>query len=630
MLCSPRSFWRALCAMAGCLLVMFGLLTPAAAQSPPITITIDRVGYDLQGHVRSGGWFPVLVTVENQGADIQGTLVIRTDGTRSIVQQPVDLPGGSRKQITVLLRANLSQSTVLAQLVTGASRAGADPRRLIVHDTSEALVGVIGGPPGALAGLRPVGTSVTVVSFEPGLFPSSDAELAMFSVLALSGGELTPEQAAMLRRWVVAGGTLLLDGGPSALGLPEALQELAPGTLDASANAAAPALLSEVNTTRLTAPITLSARPLTVAPDAEAVLAAGATPLAASRRLGVGRVVLTAFDAASLPVDAGRGTVWGALLPLSTLTQWEPSFSSELVNGGSDLPKVSTLALLLLMYVLTVGPLNYLLLRRLDRREWAWATIPASVLVFMAITYIAGSGLRGGAITTSQVAVVDTAPGQPDGRLTGSVAFTAGRRGTWNTTFKAPAVVGPYNGNFFFGNSSNDDSVVQQNSDGSTLLPDWVANLGETRLVTAMGSAAVPYSVEARDLTVARGGGWTGGTITNRGQTTISRAYLVVGEHFIRLPSLEPGASYTVNPVEQGPGWPFVIEGGRDPIGESLMQMYSEANRFENGMLPANSIYQAPRLVVTDQNPIIQLEVDGGLTGPAVTIYNIYLPVEER
>jgi hypothetical protein len=616
--------------MAGCLLVMFGLITPAAAQSPPITITIDRAGYDLQGHVRSGGWFPVLVTVENQGADIQGSLVVRTDGgTRSIVQQPVDLPGGSRKQITVLLRANLSQSTVLAQLVTGAGRAGSDPRRLIVHDTSEALVGVIGGAPGLLAGLRPAGPSVTVVNFEPGLFPSSDAELATFSALAISGGEPTPEQAALLRRWVVAGGTLLIDGGPSSLGLPAALQELAPGTLDASANAAAPALLSAINTTRLTTPITLSARPLTVAADAETVLAAGATPLAASRRLGVGRVVLTAFDAASLPVDAGRGVVWSALLPLVTLNQWEPSFSSELVNGGSDLPKVSTLVLLLLLYVLTVGPLNYLLLRRLDRREWAWATIPASVVVFMAVTYLAGSGLRGGAITTSQVAVVDTAPGQPDGRLTGSVAFTAGRRGTWNTTFKAPAVVGPYNGNFFFGNSSSDDSVVQQNSDGSTLLPNWVANLGETRLVTAMASAKVPYSVEVRVLTVA-GGAWTGGTITNSGATTLSRAYLVVGEQFLRLPSLEPGASYTVNPAEQGPGWPFVMEGGSDPIGESLMQMYGEANRFDGGTLPANSIYQAPRLVVTDQNPLIQPEVDGGLTGPAVTIYNIYLPVEER
>jgi hypothetical protein len=58
--------------------------------------------------------------------------------------------------------------------------------------------------------------------------------------------------------------------------------------------------------------------------------------------------------------------------------------------------------------------------------------------------------------------------------------------------------------------------------------------------------------------------------------------------------------------------------------------MYSEANRFDGGALPAGSIYQAPRLVVADQTPIIQAEVEGGLAGPAVTIYNFYLPVEER
>ncbi|HYF63224.1 MAG TPA: hypothetical protein VD886_10455, partial [Herpetosiphonaceae bacterium] len=309
--------------------------------------------------------------------------------------------------------------------------------------------------------------------------------------------------------------------------------------------------------------------------------------------------------------------------------QWEPSFSSELINGGAGLPKVSTLILLLLMYVLVVGPLNYLLLRRLDRREWAWATIPASVAVFMAITYVGGSGLRGGSITTSQVAVVDSAPGQPDGRLTAAIAFTAGRRGTWDAGFKAPAVVGPYAGDFFFGNASDEDGVVQQNSDGTTALPGWVANLGETRMVTAMGNVPVPYAIEARDLAF-EGGNWKGGTIANNGQTTINRAYLVLGEQYIRLPALEPGATYTINPLDQVGGWPFVFENGPDRVAETLMMLHNGSGRFENPTPTGNSIYNAPRLVIADENSQLQVEVEGGLAGPAVTIYNIYLPVEER
>ncbi|HYF63483.1 MAG TPA: hypothetical protein VD886_11760, partial [Herpetosiphonaceae bacterium] len=264
MLYSPRWLSRALCLAAGCLLALFGALAPAAAQSPPITVTIDRVGYDLQGHVRHGAWFPAVVTIENQGADARATLAVRTDGNRSIVEQPVDLPGGSRKQITVLLRAHLNQSNVLAQVAVGANRIGADPRRLIVHDPSDAMIGVISDDPGLLAGLRLPGASTTVVNLEPGVFPASDAELANFSALAISSGEPTAEQAALLRRWVVAGGTLLLANGPSSLGLPPELAELAPGTADGAA--------SQV---RLTEAITLSARPLSVAPDAEALMLGG-------------------------------------------------------------------------------------------------------------------------------------------------------------------------------------------------------------------------------------------------------------------------------------------------------------------------------------------------------------------
>ncbi len=49
-----------------------------AQNANPITITIDQVGFDAQGHVLNGGWYPVISTIENSGADIQVQVVIET------------------------------------------------------------------------------------------------------------------------------------------------------------------------------------------------------------------------------------------------------------------------------------------------------------------------------------------------------------------------------------------------------------------------------------------------------------------------------------------------------------------------------------------------------------------------
>ena len=46
------------------------------------------------------------------------------------------------------------------------------------------------------------------------------------------------------------------------------------------------------------------------------------------------------------------------------------------------LPPIGGLLVLLFGYIVLVGPVNYLVLRRLDRREWAWFTVPALIVVF--------------------------------------------------------------------------------------------------------------------------------------------------------------------------------------------------------------------------------------------------------
>ena len=75
------------------------------------------------------------------------------------------------------------------------------------------------------------------------------------------------------------------------------------------------------------------------------------------------------------------------------------------------LPPIGGLLVLLLGYILLVGPVNYLVLRRLDRREWAWITVPALIAVFTVGSFGIGGLLRGSDVIVHEVAIVRGAPG---------------------------------------------------------------------------------------------------------------------------------------------------------------------------------------------------------------------------
>ena len=65
----------------------------------------------------------------------------------------------------------------------------------------------------------------------------------------------------------------------------------------------------------------------------------------------------------------------------------------------------------MLGFIAIVGPVNYLVLRRLDRRELGWLTIPALTLLFAAGIYGAGAATKGGSVVVNTVSVVLIAPG---------------------------------------------------------------------------------------------------------------------------------------------------------------------------------------------------------------------------
>ena len=117
--------------------------------------------------------------------------------------------------------------------------------------------------------------------------------------------------------------------------------------------------------------------------------------MAADLAYGNGRVTILGFDPTTgwLAESKSIEPMWRSVLPERIGDSAILVDDSQLVQAVYQLPALAlppTTGLLAIIaaYIAIIGPINYLILKRLDRRELAWITMPVLVVGF------AGGGLR--------------------------------------------------------------------------------------------------------------------------------------------------------------------------------------------------------------------------------------------
>ena len=181
------------------------------------------------------------------------------------------------------------------------------------------------------------------------------------------------------------------------------------------------------------------------------------TALITLRPFGAGRVVLIGSD---LGVDAYRGwegapELWARLLPTNALL--EGAFGVPMpdrdVTGGSmaralntlptlEVPSGELLLAVIVAYILLIGPVSYLVLGRLDRRELAWVTAPLLVIVFSACSYGIGLSLRGSDLIVNQIAIVRSSAAGATATVETYAGVFSPSRATVDVAVEADALLG--------------------------------------------------------------------------------------------------------------------------------------------------------------------------------------------
>ncbi|MDZ4767046.1 MAG: hypothetical protein SGI73_21105 [Chloroflexota bacterium] len=430
-----RSFVRwlsrcfALIALLSCI-VAPSRISHAQILPTAVTLTVDA---GFAGYFRDGDWLPIRVGIRNDGGDLNGRLVVRPetsgDGIVNTYSAPVTLPSGARQTVFIYVTARIFASQVRVELI-------ADDTGAVVTAENASLRGLQPGDRlNVVVTTAPVNaidfTGVTVGSYSAfqadwtiSDLPDRAAALDAVDTLALTDVDtsaLTSAQREALGAWLVAGGHLIVTGGANwratAAGVEDLLPFIPTGERTTESLNAIPAWLRLPTDAGALAGQTILADGTPGAGARVLVADADGAPLIVRGSRGDGTVDYLTVDPAS---SALRGwarltDVWAVL---STTTRPQVGWSNgvidwsaaraavEILPGYDPLPDLLPLCGFLAAYIALIGPLNYLILNRLNRREWAWISIPALILVFSAAAYVIGGSLRGSEATLNRLTLV--------------------------------------------------------------------------------------------------------------------------------------------------------------------------------------------------------------------------------
>ena len=403
---------------------------PAKAQTPSgLTMTVQAA---FNGNFKFGEWLPIFVTVENTGPDLQAEIQVVIDNSRGQLNYvvPADLPSGARKRFTLYTLPNSFSRVLDVALMQGETELAGQGIQIERVFNDRYVVGVLAADSTglelySLVDLPGRRQRPKVISLTLDDIPDRGDGLRLLNTLILNDVDTTgliPNQQAALTSWVSDGGRLIIGGGAGAVrtlsGLPV---ELLPVSLNGQQEIGQLPALEAYTDSPISIPgpfLLATADPLS---EALTLLAQETTPLVVEQPLGSGAINFVALDLSQAPFNAWAGTeifaanllspgaAWPENLP-PDISRWQMTdnqMSFALTNlPALDLPSIRFLGILLAGYIFLIGPVNYLVLRRLDRLAWAWATIPLLTVTFALLSYGIGLGLRGSDIIVNKISVV--------------------------------------------------------------------------------------------------------------------------------------------------------------------------------------------------------------------------------
>lgn len=403
-----------------------------------------QMGFD--GRFKLGSWTPITVDIENKGDDIEGDLEVQvyqpSRGTAVVFSTPVVIPHGTRKRFKLYAQINTIQRNFEVKLIQGGNVINRVKVGDVVPVTQDNyMLGLLTDDREALnywkssLGSNRIFYQYEAVHLDVEDFPDRKEVLDNFTVLILNNAdtsELSQQQVKALQQWLESGGILIIGTGANGYKTLAGLQGgILSATILGTRQVAEIPVLEAIGESTLQSDVPFDIMDLTI-DDAKPAVEHEGKGIVWKISRGAGYIFVSAFDLGLEPFLSWTDNkmFWENILNLhidsdkvSTLKDIEQrkaygtkvgTIKDERIREAlgvgmrtMDLPSFSKLLLVLFAYLLVVGPLNYLVLKRLDRREWTWFTVPIMVIAFSVIVYGMGYMAKGSDVITHVISLVN-------------------------------------------------------------------------------------------------------------------------------------------------------------------------------------------------------------------------------
>ncbi|MCG7334231.1 hypothetical protein MHZ95_02930 [Sporosarcina sp. ACRSM] len=575
--------WKKIAVFAVLLIITLPFLPAGAASAAP-ALEVD-VNAGLDGKAKYGKGAPVSITIENTGSAFSGDLVIDLPfsysmGTGKAI--PLDLGAGETKTVSIVVQNMVDTRGVYGTsnpktifLYEGGWRNGKEldhtgdqqlTTNLYSEDTK--IIALLTDNIDRLRAMNnvkfpsaPNTQLIDAAKVSTNLLPAEAEGWGAANYIIADEypvADLSGNQQEALLDWVRSGGVIIFGGSDNSSAeagifrdyLPLQLkgktsidgQVLSEWTGMEGFDGAYPAYLTE--------------------------LQAGSTPLfkedqnvlAAYRQFGQGAIMQTSFSVGDEPLAKTEGmtAIWQKLfeagesiIPSKQPFQSDPLEAMTYTIGRANelFPsfKVSAPVIfgIIILYIIIIIPVLYMILKRKDKREYAWWLIPVIAVVTSIAIFAYGAKDRIGRSQIQHSAVLTV---EQDGRLSGHFAESVLTNQSGDYTFSAPlgtTLAASMPGSLFNSSSapSHKQTIVEQDASGVKL---HLRKIGYWDVATVYGKARVEktgqldQSLRIEDQQLA-------GTITNVFPFALTDIAIWSGGTLIPIGDLGPGETIDVH-----------------------------------------------------------------------------------
>lgn len=474
-------------------LMVIGLGSSAYARDEKGNQFDVDVTYGLDGLSKTGAAMPVNVSVTNKGSDFQGTVrVILSSGNESNVDniaydKDMIIAAGTIKDISMTVQGATYMTSFIIEILDEKGDV-CYKDKVLCNTVTTGSYSVLGIITDDYSGLN----YFDGVSYERGYYygslkiaelteenlPDSKEALAVCNYILINNydtSKLSDAQIDAMKQWVSEGGVLIFGTGPNSQKVFSKFNDnFVTGTIGDMSK-------EDINIPDSAEDNSINVDTVDISvDDANSLTTVTTSDSFVEKTVGKGSVVVANFDFGLEPVKswksnkamvanlfaaAGTETTTAILQNENTIGS---SFNYSTENAVNTIPENKRPSAILygivfLIYIVCIGPILYIILKAMNKRELLWIMIPVLSIVFTVIVFATSLMYRVWHPFVGTVTVLDYEDGAVSTSVYGSIQSPD--TGKYDVTF-----CDGYNGYVPY---SQDNYYI--NSNGSTTMTDLYA-----------------------------------------------------------------------------------------------------------------------------------------------------------